>query len=164
MLDKKICKKFQGFSLLEVTVAIALILVGLLGIMSLNSQNITAQNLNKNTLIASQLAQEGIELARNKRDSFWLDGAGDLSAGEYWFDYVGEFALVNEDEDANLKINGLGFYSHTGDTPSVFSRLVEVAEVVEGEASYLKLTSTVLWQERGKQQEYKLETHLYDWN
>ena len=161
MLDQKIRNNFQGFSLLEVTIAIALVLVGLLGIMSLNSQNITTQNLNKNTLIASQLAQEGIELARNKRDSAWLGGDGLSPEQEkYQVDY-GEVFEAGNWENANLKIDGNGFYSHNDNgAPSIFSRLVEV----EVETDYLKLTSTVRWQERSKQQEYKIETHLYDWN
>ncbi|NCQ16134.1 hypothetical protein GW814_00575, partial [Candidatus Falkowbacteria bacterium] len=61
----------QGISILEVIVAILIITIGMIGVMSLVIQNVEAQYINKNILIASGLAQEGLELARNTRDLNW---------------------------------------------------------------------------------------------
>ena len=62
-----------GFGLIEVTISIYILIMGLLGIMSLLHQSQKAQYANENTLVAAQLAQEGIELVRNVRDNNWLD-------------------------------------------------------------------------------------------
>ncbi|MEK7643658.1 MAG: hypothetical protein AAB372_04410 [Patescibacteria group bacterium] len=62
----------KSFSLLETIVAIAILLVGLLGAMNLSQLGLASISVFKNQLIAANLAQEGVELVRNKRDSNYL--------------------------------------------------------------------------------------------
>ena len=59
-----VLKNSTGFSLLEVVVAILIITIGMIGVTSLVIQNIQTQYINKNILIASGLAQEGLEQLR----------------------------------------------------------------------------------------------------
>jgi len=62
-------KKFNcaGFSILEATLALGVVSIGLLGVFSLSLQTARAQYINKSYLAASMLAQEGLELVRNVR-------------------------------------------------------------------------------------------------
>ena len=158
---KKI-KNQRGFSLLEVTVAISLILIGLIGVISLSLQNIKTQNINGNTFIASQLAKEGIELIRNKRDSNWFDKKlwnDSLASGKYKIDYEGNFSPVASINEANLKINKDGYNSIKGDD-SIFDRMIEINN---DNPDYLDVKCTVRWQEKGDYHEYIVETYLYNW-
>ena len=63
----------KSFTLLETLVAIYVLLVGIVGVMDITSQNLASGTISKNQLIAANLAQEGIELVRNKRDSNFLE-------------------------------------------------------------------------------------------
>lgn len=161
-----------GFSLLEIIIVIFIITMGLVGILSLVVQNIQVSNVNKNTLIASQLAQEGLELVRNIRDGNWLDGADwKLGAGgygsdsdifqdgDYAIDYAGitDVAGIN-DVNARLKING-NFYEHGSGTDTPFSRLITVIN----NGSYLNVECAVQWRERNSIRNYTASTVLYDW-
>ena len=144
--------------------------IGLVGVSSLIVQNIQVQYINKNVLIASQLAQEGLELVRNVRDENWLaDNDYDLDIigdGTYIIDYGGRGSIndsVNSiDEDgARLYINS-DYYNYTvsGDATSFF-RLIEAIEDVSG--SFLTVTCMVRSIERDRHNDYVAETVLYDW-
>lgn len=61
--------KKNGFTLVETIVAFGLLLAALVGPVSLITQGLAGASASKNKLIASHLAQEGIELARAVRDN-----------------------------------------------------------------------------------------------
>src|SRR3990172_140667 len=67
----KFSRLYYGFTIIEVIIAISLVNIGLLAISSLVIQNIQTQDINREYIIASMLAQEGLELARNIRDNNW---------------------------------------------------------------------------------------------
>jgi prepilin-type N-terminal cleavage/methylation domain-containing protein len=172
-------KNKKGFTLLEIMAVLSVISIGMLGIVSLVIQNIQAQNVNQSYLVASMLAQEGLELVRNIRDENWLqerdwkfgDGAGSptdiVQDLNYAIDYHptgisdngGNEVNSITDPRAHVYLNG-GFYdnSETGQiTP--FSRLITVAD----NGGYLDVDALVQWKERGRIHEYKASTVLYDW-
>lgn len=62
----------KGFSIIEVIVAVGIITVGIIPIISLFTQNLKSEIDNKNVLIAAYLANESIEIVRQKRDNNWL--------------------------------------------------------------------------------------------
>jgi len=114
-MNTKFIKNNYGISILEVVAAIMIIALGLVGVLSLVIQNVEAQYINKNVLVASGLAQEGLELVRNVRDLNWLttgnswkqDIVGDDT---YTIDYRGRSSIntaVNslDDDDARLYVN-----------------------------------------------------------
>lgn len=173
-MDIILFKKIQSnsaFTIIEVMVAIAIISIGMLGVVSLMSQNIQVQVVNKNNLIASMLAQEGIELVRGIRDENWLDQANPV-----FHDGLGEkFAIdaVNKVPDATtLSIDGQGaslfikdgFYQHdnTG-IQTIFSRLLEVTPDSDTPPKYITVKSTVRWKSGDRSSDYIAETTLYDW-
>lgn len=159
-------KQQAGFSLLEVIGVLAIVSVGLIGILSLVNQNLQVQYINKNSLIASQLAQEGLEIIKNRRDTNWVQGLpwdNNLGVGKYAMDYTGYTASgladIN-DARAKLKINGSGFYEHQIGTVSNFSRLLEITNKTAASSSVI---CTIQYQEGINKFKYIAELKLYDW-
>jgi type II secretory pathway pseudopilin PulG len=171
MKEKK--QKF-GFSLIDVLMAVAVIAIGLIGVMSLLVQNIQAARVNKNFLVASMLAQEGIEIVRSLRDANWLKNPSPV-----WYDdiYSGPgvnyYAIDKDDstfntvaniDDANtdLYLKG-GFYVHDsfGGTKTVFKRMITVDQTG---ADALTIKALVQWKNNiGTTRHYEVVTYLYNW-
>lgn len=62
-------KKFSGFSFMEVILSIFILSVGIVGILPLFISNIKESTDSRDQIVASMLAQEGIELVQNFRDN-----------------------------------------------------------------------------------------------
>jgi len=71
----------RGFTLVETLVAIAIFSVSIIGLMSVLSSGISSTNYAKERMIATYLAQEGIEYMRNMRDTYVLYDATDSQTG-----------------------------------------------------------------------------------
>src|SRR3989338_7743588 len=69
---KKVNKQNSGFTLVEMLVAVSIFTVSLLGIMSVIASGISDTGYAKKKIIATYLAQEGIEYIRNMRDTYVL--------------------------------------------------------------------------------------------
>jgi len=156
----------KGFSILEIIVALFVIAMGMIGVLSLIVQNVQAQYINKNSLVASQLAQEGLELVRNKRDKNWLNGqvwdSGLL--GSYRIDYTGTITNVSL-ASARLNKSQEGYYWHDedgSDPNTIFSRLI-TASRLDASADKLKVSCLIQWEERGQTHQYIADTVLYNW-
>ncbi len=166
-------QKLPGFTMIEIVVVLFIVSIGILGVMSLVVQNIKSQSYDKNSIIAAQLAQEGIELVRHVRDSNWLKGqAFDTNLAttigtsyQYYLDYQDSVPQVYSGVPAELvlKQNTAGYYLDSTANSALktpFSRLITVKKLT----SYsLQVDSTVTWQGAGRSYSYKLETLLYDW-
>ncbi len=88
----------NGFSIVEVIVAVGIITIGIIPIITLFNQNLRSEIENKNVLIAAYLANESIEIVRQKRDNSWTAGdpwMTDISTGNV---IVG---LSDSDGDSN---------------------------------------------------------------
>ncbi len=171
MLSKKNNNSEQGgFTLFETLIAMGIITMGLLGIMTLVVYNLKAQTFNKNYIIASMLAQEGLEFVRQVRDTNWmtnpLPGVFDGINGngsDYTFT-VSEGPTIdytaNSISDGRLYLKN-DFYTHdnTG-APTSFYRLITVDN---SGSNYLKINSWVQWTEGATTHNYKVDTYLYDW-
>lgn len=62
----------RGQTLIEVITALAVISVGLVGVLSLATSNVRNQGIGLSRLFANNLAREGVEIVRNIRDTNWL--------------------------------------------------------------------------------------------
>src|ERR1035437_5439116 len=71
-MRKLLKQKNRAFTLVETLVAIAIFTVSLVAIMSVLASSITSTTYAKQKMVASYLAQEGIEYIRNMRDTFVL--------------------------------------------------------------------------------------------
>lgn len=64
----------RGQTLIEVITALAILAIGLVGILSLATSNVRNEGIGLSRLLANNLAREGIEISRNIRDTNWLSG------------------------------------------------------------------------------------------
>ena len=161
-----------GFSLIELLVAMGMVGIGLIGVASLAAQNIRVQYFNRNSLISSQLAQEGLELARNLRDNDWKSSSPTSSLDELYdyqfiIDYEGHYspAGIEVSSTEPLRINDDGFYSYVGDTITPFRRLL-TSECYPDEAvqsDYCLIKCYVSWQGQGQSGVYQAEDYIYAW-
>lgn len=156
------CRKFStGFTLVELLIAATLVMVVFSSILALVNYSIYAITFIQNNLIASFLAQEGVELVIKKRSENWISGQPfgyGLESGSYRIDYRGVFD--NAQSVAPLKFDETLGYQYAVGQPTNFNRTVTVAAVSENQ---LRIISEVSWKSRTKSFSIKVEDHLYNW-
>lgn len=115
-MDYKYHNQF-GQSLLEMIIAITVISVALFSILSLFLSNMKAEEEARLRIVGSNLAQEGVEVVRNIRDSNWLKSDNNQSCGEQiicsW-DY-GLIGLTEEEINQGFFYSVRGLFSEAGD-------------------------------------------------
>lgn len=155
-----------GFTLVEVLVALALLTIGLVPAFIQASHAVTLAGSVRNSLIASNLAQEGAEAVRAIRDANWLAGDSfdtglDSCAGGCRVAFDGDALISGAGANQPLKLDSAtGLYQYVSGTDTLFSRTV----VITQESAYhLKAVVTVSWTERTGTRQLALEYHLYDW-
>lgn len=168
-INKNINKK--AFTLIEVIIILFVVSVGIMASLSLVIRSSYFQNVRKDLVTATFLANEGVDLMTNVRDTNIImgrdydnwDGLGSVGVSEnfYTIDYVTLIATSTTDiNTAILQQNSDGFYLHdSNETNSPFKRLIIT------NASTTASTSVevhVQWSSRGNTYDYKLETILYD--
>lgn len=104
---KKITKK-SGTILMEVVISLFIIGMGIAGASALISSAIHANSLNKNRIIALNLAREGIEAVRNMRDTNWMTWSSNIRQCWNFWD--------NTDENGETDEYDAGCIINTGDT------------------------------------------------
>jgi len=151
-----------GFTLLETLVALSVILTALSGIMLLASQSLHISGLLRNKIIAAQLAQEGIELARNIRDNnvhqgngiVWDDGLCQSGGGGYPCDReiscnpgdcsspLGAAVQFSPFSNRSLLLSPSGFYDYASGSNTGFVRKINFSQLSSFEIKY---TITITW-------------------
>lgn len=164
---KKILSNKKAFSLIEIMAVIMIIALGMVGVANLVTQSIQAQSLNKSNVIAHQLAQEGIELIRQVRDTNWVQGNPwntNLSSGNYCIDYLSSSPLsISSPSDCHLYFNDHRYYSSqagVGDQDTPFNRMITINDT---STTTMEVTSIITWTDRGRAYRYDVSTQLYDW-
>lgn len=160
-LNVKITK---AFTLIEVVVAVFIVTVGVLGSFSVIQQVITYTSNSSNRLIAAYLTQEGIEIARNIRDSNWLKDESwqtGLAGCEAQNGCEADYNSLNLSVYTGryLKINS-GFYNYDSGTDTKYKRKITITP--DG-ADILKVLVSVEWQERGIVKRFSAQGNLYNW-
>jgi hypothetical protein len=130
--------------------------------------------LNSFRFTASRLAQEGMELVSNTRDTNWLNENDwdsrlliNCASGceiDYTYDYNdGNFSPYT-DPGKYLQIDSNGFYNYGDGDDSRFKRKIIITQV---NADELKIKVEVTWSELGSSLEtletLEVEEHLYNW-
>lgn len=165
MQEKLKLNKSKAFTLIEVVVAIAILAIGLVGAYGVLPLIIKSQAINIDEFLASQIANEGVELTRNLRDNNWLLWLSDWKTGlkgcslgceidynDTGFTVIGESGRFLQIDPTN------GFYNYGLGTDSKFKRKITIIEDASG---YLNTKVEVTWNGNGSP--FILEENFYDW-
>lgn len=145
-------KKAQG--LLETIVALGVIITGLVSVMSLVISNLNNQRDSAMRYQAVNLARQGIEIARNIRDSNWLAGKSaweGIQSGQD-VNVAAPFKRVIKLESKNCD----GVVAQT-----ICDELNNRGAISDPVA--LSVISEVKWQQGGREGKVELKETLYDW-
>lgn len=176
-------KSQQGFTLIEVLVAVILITMV---IAPLEGLLIRAEKLStaaRQRFIATNLAQEGLELVHATRDNNWFSS----SEPDRWLDHglcqQGNNSYEDSDRrftlDPNmvraqtvgdlarpqlyLQANGTWLHDISSQ-PTTFSRILSIdCSTKFSESPYVTVSATVTWQEQDQPQQLVLKEKLYNW-
>ena len=151
----------NGFSLLEVIIAIFVIVIGIVGAVNLISYSISSVAIAKSQVIATNLTQEGVELVRGIRDSNWIEDVAwntGLGDNDYRVQHNNRDLLIFA--DTPLKIDANGYYQYDSGNNTHFYRKITIANI---SAHEIKIVSEVTWSERGRSLNVIAENRLYDW-
>jgi len=164
MFNKINCLKTKkGFTIFESLIAIFVLLVGILGAMTLILNVVNLIGLSSSQLTAAYLAQEGVEIVRNIRDTNWLSSNSfdfNLSNGAYEVQYS-DSSLTIAGSPRFLKINAAGYYNYIGGTDTKFTRTITLSYPA---AYILNVKVDVNWQEKGKSNNFSAQANLYNFN
>ncbi|MCX6721981.1 MAG: prepilin-type N-terminal cleavage/methylation domain-containing protein [Candidatus Staskawiczbacteria bacterium] len=173
-----IFKKNKGFTIIELIIAIFLLTFGIIGIFNTFSiaNTLTADSADR--LTAAYLAQEGIEIVRNIRDTNWLNMdntvSGSYSTPYSWVDGLTSNGLNNGvpctggcEADYTSTImsssnngadylyinntNGLYTYNQNGATKSKFVRKIFITTVTDSDTDsnhIIKVAVQVSWDKK----------------
>ncbi|MEK7564421.1 MAG: prepilin-type N-terminal cleavage/methylation domain-containing protein [Patescibacteria group bacterium] len=81
MKFKNTTNKNLGFTLIETLIAISILTASILGLISISAKDTNNGNYAQRKVVATYLAQEGVEYIRNLRDAYVLNDAGGSQAG-----------------------------------------------------------------------------------
>lgn len=172
----------RGFTLVETLVAITVILTAIVGPLYAVQQSLNISRNAREQLVASSLAQEGVEYVRAMRDSnylynianpgarTWLAGV-DGTAGyptTYANCITGDCVvdIVRNTVSrtvAPMTLDASGFYGQGGSgTTTPYTRTVRLTAVA-GSTTEMVLTVTVAWTSRGQARTVVITERLYDW-
>ncbi|MCD6271008.1 prepilin-type N-terminal cleavage/methylation domain-containing protein [bacterium] len=155
-------KNQKGFTLAELLITIFVFTVGILGIYLIVQNSYATVNYARNRLIAIYLAQEGIEIVRNIRDTNWLEGStwddGLPQGSNFGVQYNRNFLLANYGT-VPLKIDGNGFYNYDTGQTTKFTRKISITKPDD---HTLNITVEVRWTD--KFSPIIIQERLYDWS
>lgn len=123
----------RGFTILELLAAIVVVSIGVLGAYSVAQKIFANTFVSANRLTAAYLAQEGVEIVRNTRDTNWIEGVDwkDGMASSGW----GATSIPNYERRITITFND-----------------PELEVIVD-----------VRWVARGDTGEITVQENLYDW-
>ena len=177
-------KSGGGFTLIEVLVAALLVTLGAGGAFALIQRVVAFTSNVPLQLEASYLAQEGVEIVRNIRDTNflkihkglvaeWTDGLINPN-GDDTGDDTNECATgcgvgyqqprlwaSQADQFLNIRTDN-GFYGYAVGTPSPYKRKIIVTQP-ESDKDKLTVLVEVTWSERNRSHKVEAASELYNW-
>lgn len=160
---KTIKKNSAGFTIIESMIAIALLLIGITGMITLINRSLGFTTNVFNKLTASNLAQEGVEIIRNIRDTNWLnnqDWDNGLVDGTYQAGYSSKTLQIFTDLPL-LYDETTGLFNYDAGTETLYKRKIEIKHLSDNE---IRIQTIVSWTSKGGSVfDTVVEDHLYNW-
>jgi len=169
----------KGFTLIELLIATSVIVVGIAGAFMAVQQGIWAIDYCNSRFIAASLAQEGVEIIKNIRDTnllqdtTWNDSFS--SDGDYEVEYIDSQSLdpslsrpacspncdFNDVSLRFLRKIDHGFYDYASPNDTKFKRKINIITITPEK---LELEIFVYWRKRGGgYHELVLKQYIYNW-
>lgn len=169
-------RKGEGFTLVEALIAITILVFAIVAPLTMASLGLHSAQFSKDYVVASYLAQEGIEYIRNTRDtnvlsgSSWLTtisgvcGGGDGCIVDGFLAPASSLAACSGTCSALLFDTSTGAYQHTSNANTItspFTRTVKVTERVAGVEADVEVT--VSWTSGTINRNVVAKTILFNW-
>lgn len=187
----KIVNYRRGFTLIETLIALSIFTVSIVGLMAILSSGIADINYGKRKITAAYLAQEGIEYARNIRDTYVLYS----SSGQVgWNAFVNKMtepgAVCQEQNGCYIDNQAIDYGNQTQPMTGVFviacgsscapilynestgkynyvsggnSGFVRKIRVTTINANEIQILSTVFWNQDSGAYQVTFSESLYNW-
>jgi prepilin-type N-terminal cleavage/methylation domain-containing protein len=169
-------EKKAGFTLLEILLVVALTATVFVAVFTLFSKTIKSDTENAMEVVAANLAQEGVEIIRNKRDENLLEDGISMNSGLSigncypYIDSSGDAQCddssrsQNVGKDSDILKNCIGSCSES--TP--YRRTCNISSVGGSIplSEQMRVTCTVEWDSMaalGQTREVKVESYLSNW-
>ncbi len=168
----------SGFTLLEMLFAVIIFSFALISLMGIASKGVIATATARDQLTAQYLAEEGLEIARNMRDSNFLGYQSNIS----WLDGIDnctktlpcDITYSNPPKLKNISPGSIlyrsldGVYRRSDDNgtgdPTTFWREVYIDDPEPGMPSnQKKIVSTVHWKQKTFDRSFTTQVYLSDW-
>lgn len=154
-------KSGAGFTVLELMAAIIVITIGVLSAYGVVQKIISYTSASSDRLAAAYLAQEGVEIVRNIRDTNWIEGENwdnGLGAGVAWeADYNDDSLTVWTDR--KLKIDN-NVYTYDAGVDTSYRRKITLSSIA---GSGLEILVEIKWDIKGKNNTLTVQGNIYDW-
>jgi prepilin-type N-terminal cleavage/methylation domain-containing protein len=161
----------RGFTLIETLVAITVFTLAIVAPFVAADRALIAASTATETLIASGLAQEGLEFVRLARDNAFLAGSGDplsyvsacVSPKQCSFDAATNAANTCSGSCPAVYLTSAGLYNQVSSgTATPFKRTLTVVRNPNGAANVERATVTVTWTDHGSHT-FTISEDFYDW-
>jgi len=175
-------RTIPGFTLMETTFSLGILLLGLVASVSLMVATIAHSQRNQYAVVVANLAREGIEIVRLVRDTKEATSSGNgfddtfpVAIGVSRSVVVDGFSVdlspdaqplgvtsINDCTNCDLWLDGGRYVTAPTPTaqPTIYKRLVMVTRVSASEG---KVEAVISWKERSASRTLLLEEHLFDW-
>lgn len=164
----------RGFTLLEVIISIFILTIGIGGAFALITRVAQTSSLPSSKLVATHLAQEGVEIVRNIRDGNFLSISKGF--GGAWDNDIVNMLCLNKEyeavyssnslecfQDRFLQIDGDSKYIYGSGVLTPFKRKITITPDPDPSIKKITVDVKVFWEEKGKQQSVTAATEMYDW-
>lgn len=170
----KISDYKKGFSLVEALVAIAILVVSIVGPMTIASKGMTSAVFAKDQITAFYLAQEAVEFIRNERDNNIIKGLGWLTGNLNICRAENGCRIDISENVPNMdKIQGCGastcsvlrydvntnFYNYRDGPDSKFTRIIKMESINPNEE---QITVTISWRTGFVEKTFTVKENIFN--
>lgn len=167
-MDETVADKNQidrGFTLIEVIISVLIISTVITGALYSISLGLNSAVRTNNNLIAANLVQEGLEIARGIRDGDWHlanSFGASLPNGNYIVESGDQ--TLRPFSDTFLRKDTSGFYNYTSGSDTIFKRKVIIEGSAQNPAAVEKVVKVeVSWWEKSGPKTIQAELRLFNW-